>query len=67
MLLDRQQIIDLIQKLRTENLSEEEEDAILEKLEQGVLDPEISDYIYWSKLSAEQIADKVLSYKPINL
>ena len=67
MLLDRQQIIDLIQKLRIENLSEEEEDAILEKLEQGVLDPEISDYIYWSKLSAEQIADKVLSYKPINL
>lgn len=67
MLLDRQQIIDLIQKLRIENLSEEEEDAVLEKLEQGVLDPEISDYIYWSKLSAEQIADKVLSYKPINL
>ena len=67
MLLDRQQIIDLIQKLRIENLSEEQEDAILEKLEQGVLDPEISDYIYWSKLSAEQIADKVLSYKPINL
>ena len=50
-----------------QNLSEGEEDAILEKLEQGVLDPEISDYIYWSKLSAEQIADKVLSYKPINL
>ncbi|WP_232780470.1 hypothetical protein [Capnocytophaga cynodegmi] len=57
----------MIQKIRTENLSETEEDAILEELEKGVLDPDISDYIYWSELSAEEIADKVLNYKPIIL
>lgn len=66
-MLNREKIIDFIQKIRTESLSEEQEDAILEELERGVLDPEISDYIYWSELSAEEIADKVLNYKPINL
>ncbi|CEN36330.1 bacteriocin immunity protein [Capnocytophaga cynodegmi] len=67
MALNKEEIISLIQKIRTENLSETEEDAILEELEKGVLDPDISDYIYWSELSAEEIADKVLNYKPINL
>ncbi|MFJ1472825.1 hypothetical protein ACILE9_01005 [Capnocytophaga cynodegmi] len=67
MTLNKEEIISLIQKIRTENLSETEEDAILEELERGVLDPEISNYIYWSELSAEEIADKVLNYKTINL
>ncbi|CEN38401.1 bacteriocin immunity protein [Capnocytophaga cynodegmi] len=67
MTLNKEEIISLIQKIRTENLSETEEDAILEELEKGVLDPDISDYIYWSELSAEEIADKVLNYKPIIL
>lgn len=67
MALNKEEIISLIQKIRTENLSETEEDAILEELEKGVLDPDISDYIYWSELSAEEIADKALKYKPITL
>ncbi|GIM48581.1 hypothetical protein [Capnocytophaga stomatis] len=67
MALRREKIIDLIQKVRTENLTETEEDTILEELEKGVLDPNISDYIYWSELSAEEIADKALNYKPITL
>lgn len=67
MTLSKEEIISLIQKIRTENLSETEEDAILEELEKGILDPDISDYIYWSELSAEEIADKALNYKPITL
>ncbi|GIZ15991.1 hypothetical protein [Capnocytophaga catalasegens] len=47
MALSKEEIISLIQKIRTEDLSEEQEDAILEELEKGVLDPDISDYIYW--------------------
>ena len=39
----------------------------LEKLENLVTDPNISDYIYWTNMSSEEIADKVLSYKPIIL
>lgn len=47
--------------------TEEEEDILLEKLQNLVLDPEISDYIYWTDMSSEEIADKVLAYKPIIL
>ena len=49
------------------NKSEEEIDGLIEKLEQGVLDPQISDYIFWSEMSPEEIADKALRYKPIEL
>jgi len=37
------------------------------RLERGVLDPQISDYVFWSDMTAEEIADKALGYKPIEL
>ena len=37
------------------------------KLEQNVIDPDISDYIYYDDLTPEQIVDKALAYKPILL
>ena len=48
-------------------LEEEYIDKMIEELEQGVLDPEISNYIFWSEMTSEEIADKVLHYKPIKL
>ena len=67
-LLSREQIIDLInQILDVENHSEEEINRLVEKLESGVIDPNISDYIFWDNLTPGQIADKALSYKPICL
>lgn len=67
-LLSKEQIIDLInQILDVENHSEEEINRLVEKLESGVIDPNISDYIFWDDLTPEQIADKALSYKPICL
>ena len=44
-----------------------DEGIFFEKLENLVTDPNISDYIYWTNMSSEEIADKVLSYKPIIL
>lgn len=35
---------------------------LIEKLQQGVLDPEISDYIFWSEMIPDEIADKALGY-----
>ena len=57
------------QRMRTKcgNKIDEEIDGLIEKLEQGVLDPQISDYIFWSEMSPEEIADKALRYKPIEL
>ena len=67
-LWSREQIIDLInQILDVESHTEEEIDRLVEKLESGVIDPNISDYIFWDDLTPEQIADKALSYKPICL
>ncbi len=67
-LWSRDQIIDLInQILDVDNHSEEEIDRLVEKLKSGVIDPNISDYIFWENLTPEQIADKALSYKAICL
>ena len=63
------EIIDIVNKIRSLDKlgNNKESNILLEKLENGVIDPEISNYIYWSEMSAEQIADKVLNYKPIYL
>ena len=63
-MLDRLYLIKLIDQLRNFEGSEE---VLLEKLVNLVTDPNISDYIYWTNMSSEEIADKVLSYKPIIL
>ena len=34
--------------------------GLLEKLKSGVIDPNISDYIFWDDLTPEQIVDKAL-------
>lgn len=67
-LLSKNEIIDLVEEI-TECMdkSEEEADRLLEKLRRGVLDPQITDYIFWSEMTPEEIADKVLEYRPIEL
>ena len=47
--------------------SEAEADRDIMLLEKGVIDPYISDYIFYDNLTPEEIADKALSYKPIQL
>ena len=64
-MLERKELIDLIEQIKNFEGTEEEEDVLLEKLQNLVLDPEIFDYIY--DMSSEEIADKVLAYKPIIL
>ena len=64
---EKKELIDLIEQIKNFEGTEEEEDILLEKLQNLVLDPEISDYIYWTDMSSEEIADKVLAYKPIVL
>ena len=66
-MLDRKELIDLIEELKNFSGTEREEEKLLGKLESLVLDPELSDYIYWTDMSSEEIADKVLNYKPIIL
>ena len=65
-MLERKELIDLIEQIKNFEGTEEEE-VLLERLQNMVLDPEVSDYIYWTDMSSEEIADKVLAYKPIIL
>lgn len=67
-LFSKEEIVSLIEKITNcEDKSEEEIDELINLLEQGVLDPEISDYIFWSEMSPEEIAEKAMQYKPIEL
>jgi len=67
-LLTRAEIIELINDiLDVEHHTEKELDDLLHELENGVIDPYVSDYIYYDELSPEEIADKALAYKPIYL
>ena len=75
-LLTRDEIIALIRemdRLTRSNIDGEELEGKLRelhyRLESGVLDPEILNYIYWdlSEPTPEDIADRALAYEPIIL
>ncbi|WP_299611417.1 bacteriocin immunity protein [uncultured Aquimarina sp.] len=66
--MTRRELIELVKEIiNVENKTEKEIDRLLEILEQNVPDPEVSDLIYYDELTPEQIVDKALSYKPIQL
>ena len=64
----REQIIEIVKRIQAcKYASEADADRDIELLENGVLDPYISDYIFYDDLTPEEIADKALAYKPIEL
>ena len=64
--LSKREIIDLIEQITNcQDKSEEEIDRLIDRLERGVLDPQISDYVFWSDMTAEEIADKALDRKSV--
>ena len=67
--LTREELIDLVNKIIECEGSEEEIDEMIEIVKRNVPHPEISDLIYWNEeeLTPEQIVDKALNYKPIEL
>ncbi|MDO4773077.1 MAG: bacteriocin immunity protein [Bacillota bacterium] len=67
--LTREKIISLVSKIVECEGTEEEINEMLEIVKDNVPHPEVSDLIYWNEeyLSPEQIVDKALAYKPIQL
>jgi hypothetical protein len=65
----RTELIELVRTLIEGTVGDEDEHRWLDRLEAAVPDPRVSDYIYWDRsdppLTAEQIVDKALSYRPI--
>ena len=67
--LTREELINLVNRIVECEGSEEEIDEMIEVGKRNVPHPEISDLIYWNdeELTPEQIVDKALEYKPIQL
>lgn len=67
--LNREQLIELVQRIMNGEGSEDEQDEWLELLGQQVPHPEVSNLIFWDEreLTAEQIVDEALNYRPILL
>jgi len=64
----REQIIEIVKRIKVcKYASEADADRDIKLLEKGVLDPNISDYIFWDNMTPEEIADKALSYRSIQL
>ena len=65
--MQRQELIELIKKIQRSEGTEEEADNNIDLLCRSVADPQEANYIYYEELSAEEIADKIINYKPIQL
>lgn len=68
-LLTRDELIALVTEIKERVLycSDEELDELLARLEAGVIDPEVDNYIFHANMTAEEIADKALAYCAIAL
>ncbi|MGG7523001.1 hypothetical protein ACQ3G4_16655 [bacterium BS0013] len=65
--MQRQELIELIKKIKRSEGTEEDADNDIDLLCSSVADPQAANYIYYEEVSAEEIADKIINYKPIQL
>lgn len=67
--ITKEELIELVKRIKDYETYAEESDFYLELLEANVLMPDVPNLIFWSKeqLSAEEIVEKALNYKPIIL
>ncbi|WP_072052707.1 hypothetical protein [Pantoea anthophila] len=63
----RKERIELIEKIQSSEGTEEEADNDIDVLCNSVADPQAANYIFQEDLSAEEIADRILDYRPIKL
>ncbi len=67
MIENRTVVITYIQRIRRADGTENEIDEMLKFIEDNVLDPSVSNLLFWDdrNLTAEEIYDIAMSYKPI--
>ncbi|MFF1718901.1 bacteriocin immunity protein [Streptomyces sviceus] len=65
----REELVRMVQLLIDADLPEEEEDQIVAELKSSVLHPRVTDLIYYNtpKLTAEEVVERALAYRPIEL
>lgn len=65
--MQKQKLIELIEKIQCCECTQEEADHDINFLCSSVTDPQAASYIFQEDLNAEEIANKILDYKPIQL
>lgn len=65
----REELVRMVQKLIDADLPEEDGDRLIEGLEASVSHPRVTDLIYYHtpKLTAEDVVERALAYRPIEL
>ncbi len=67
--LDREELVALVETIFRCEASEEKLEEMQGILEKNLIDLELSNYMYWSnpQMTAEEVVDKALAFKPIIL
>lgn len=65
--LTHEELVDLVRKIFAGNGTEEEISNLLDVLKKNVPHPSPGNLIYWEDLTPEEVVDKCLAYKPIQL
>ena len=65
--MTRDELILLVDKIMICQGTENEIDEMIKLLEKNVIDPEVTNYIYYEENTPEEVVDKALAYKPIIL
>ncbi|MGD6843144.1 bacteriocin immunity protein [Bacillus infantis] len=69
MQINREELVKAVEKIMNADGTEKELDSLLDMLEKNVPHPNVNDLIFWNEedLSAEEIVDEALNYKPFFL
>ena len=66
--MDKKELIKLVRDImNVKGKTEEEINELIDTLEKNVPHPAVTDLIYYEDLTAEEIVEKALSYKPLQL
>ncbi|MBO4310998.1 MAG: hypothetical protein J5856_08035 [Lachnospiraceae bacterium] len=65
--MTRDELVLLVDKIMKCQGSEKEIDEMIELLKKNVIDPEVTNYIFYEENIPEEVVDKALAYKPIVL
>ncbi len=65
--MNRDELIQLVDRIMKCEGTEEEVDNMIALLRKNVVDPYVTNYIYYEENTPEELVDKALAYKPIIL
>ena len=65
--MSKEELIELVEKIMKCEGTEEEVDNMIAVLKKNVIDPDVTNYIFYEENTPEEVVKKALAYKPIIL